>query len=238
MCLQTTQSPSTSAPPECGPCRQARKPSRGMPQPQAVSTKQKCSSSRASNLKGQPLTSCTLACPTHTLPMHVRPPCRPSGRASPLNRPWSFNSNFAWRRMQPPTAAAQVLGPACPACTASLTLALRKHGRKSIAGRRHAASTPACCASLMAPPFLLNCTACPCTPAVSVADSLGDVAASQGFSFYTNATDYEEPPDQSDIDGKVGGWVGGWVGGRTAVSAAQALPPALQPALPPGRPRW
>ncbi len=41
-------------------------------------------------------------------------------------------------------------------------------------------------------------------PAVSVADSQGDVVASQGFSFYTNATKYEEPPDQSDIKDKVG----------------------------------
>jgi hypothetical protein len=68
---------------------------------------------------------------------------------------------------------------------------------------------------------------CPCIPAVSVTDSLGDVAASQGFSFYTNATDYEEPPDESDIDDEVGG--------RRPLQL-QALPPALPPVLPPALP--
>lgn len=42
----------------------------------------------------------------------------------------------------------------------------------------------------------------PCTsPAVSVTDSLGGVASTRGFSFYTNATQYEKPPDESDVDG-------------------------------------
>ncbi|KAL4437103.1 hypothetical protein ABPG75_004242 [Micractinium tetrahymenae] len=40
---------------------------------------------------------------------------------------------------------------------------------------------------------------------VLVKDSLGDSAASQAFSFYTNATDYGTVPDQSDLGGKVTG---------------------------------
>lgn len=38
---------------------------------------------------------------------------------------------------------------------------------------------------------------------MTVTDSLGGVAAAQGFSFYTNATKYDKPPDESDLDNEV-----------------------------------
>ena len=52
---------------------------------------------------------------------------------------------------------------------------------------------------------------------MSVADSLGGVAASQAFTFYTNATRYDPAPNQSNLDSKVGGAEaqscdGGWLG--------------------------
>lgn len=55
-------------------------------------------------------------------------------------------------------------------------------------------------------------------PAVSVTDSLGGVAAAQGFSFYTNATQYEKPPNQSEVDGEASG----------AVTVCSAFCPSLQ----------
>ncbi|PRW58208.1 generative cell specific-1 [Chlorella sorokiniana] len=35
---------------------------------------------------------------------------------------------------------------------------------------------------------------------VTVTDSLGGVASTQGFNFYTNATKYDKPPDESELD--------------------------------------
>ncbi len=53
------------------------------------------------------------------------------------------------------------------------------------------------------------CVSCVCALcAVSVVDALGDIAATRGFSFYTNSTNYGTTPgdiDQSDIGGGVRG---------------------------------
>lgn len=38
-----------------------------------------------------------------------------------------------------------------------------------------------------------------------VTDSVGDIADSTQVQFYTNATTYDPPPDQSDLGDKVGG---------------------------------